>query len=96
MSVTSNLIRAPEKMILLVIFLFANGILTVLQHKVFQNGFYVKAFNILHKNDMICIWETFLDSSISPNDKMLDIKRYKLIRAHNPSCPWYASIIKNS
>ena len=63
---------------------------------IFLNCFYVKAFSILIKNDMICVWQTFLGSSISSNDKILYIKRYKLIRARNPSCSWYVSIIKNS
>ena len=34
---------------------------------------------------MICLSETFLDSSIPTNDESLDMKGYKLIRAHNPS-----------
>ena len=34
---------------------------------------------------MICLSETFLDSSIPTNDERLDMKKFKLIRADNPS-----------
>ena len=34
---------------------------------------------------MICLSETFLDSSTPSNDERLDMKEYKLIRADNPS-----------
>ena len=34
---------------------------------------------------MICLSETFLDSSIPSNDERLNMKEYKLIRADNPS-----------
>ena len=34
---------------------------------------------------MICLSETFLDSSIPTNDERLNMKEYKLIRADNPS-----------
>ena len=34
---------------------------------------------------MICLSETFLDSSIPSNDERLNMKGYKLIRADNPS-----------
>ena len=34
---------------------------------------------------MICLSETFLDSSIPTNDERLSMKGFKLIRADNPS-----------
>ena len=45
----------------------------------------LEAYNVQHKFDMICLSETFLDSSIPTNDERLNMKEYKLIRADNPS-----------
>ena len=45
----------------------------------------LEAYNVEHKFDMICLSETFLDSSIPSNDERLNMKEYKLIRAENPS-----------
>ena len=45
----------------------------------------LEAYNVQHKFDMICLSETFLDSSIPTNDERLSMKGYKLIRADNPS-----------
>ena len=80
---TSNLTQAPEKVILFIIFLFTIGILTVLRHTIFQNCPYLEAYNVQHNFDMICLWETFLDSSIPTNDEGLNMNGYKLRRADN-------------
>ena len=45
----------------------------------------LEAYNVQHKFDMICLSETFLDSSIPTNDERLNMKGYKLKRADNPS-----------
>ena len=45
----------------------------------------LEAYNVQHKFHMICLSETFLDSSIRFNDERLNMKGYKLIRAGNPS-----------
>ena len=45
----------------------------------------LEAYNVEHKFDIICLLETFLDSSIPSNDERLYMKGYKLIRADNPS-----------
>ena len=42
----------------------------------------LEAYNVQHKFDMICLSETFLDSS---DDERLNMKGYKLIRADNHS-----------
>ena len=42
-------------------------------------------YNIQHKFSMICLLETFLDSSVPPSDERLYIKGCKLIRAGNLS-----------
>ena len=36
----------------------------------------LEAYNVDHKFDMICLSETFLDSSISSNDERLNMKGY--------------------
>ena len=45
----------------------------------------LEAYNVQQKFDMVCLSETFLDSSIPINDERLNMKGYKLIRADNPS-----------
>ena len=45
----------------------------------------LEAYNIQHKFDMICLSETFSDSSIPTTNERLNMKGYKLIRAGNPS-----------
>ena len=44
----------------------------------------LEAFNALHNFDIICISESFLDSSFSSNDSALTLKGYKLVRADHP------------
>ena len=45
----------------------------------------LQAFNTLHKFDLICLSGTYLDSSISTEEKSLIIDGYKLLRADHPS-----------
>ena len=45
----------------------------------------LQAFNTLHKFDLICLSETYLDSSISTEEKFLMIDGYKLLHADHPS-----------
>ena len=45
----------------------------------------IKAYNTNHKYDFICINETYLDSSVSADDKELAMEGYKLIRADHPN-----------
>ena len=42
----------------------------------------LQAFNSLHKYDIICLSETFLDSTF--NDQDLDFNGYKILRADHP------------
>ena len=44
----------------------------------------LKAYNAVHRYDIICISETFLDTSISSNDPSLVLDGYTIIRADNP------------
>ena len=43
-----------------------------------------EAYDTIHKYDLICISEAYLDSSVATDDKDL-CKDYNLIRAHYPS-----------
>ena len=45
----------------------------------------IEAYNSDHKYDFICISETYLDSSVSDDDKELDMEGYNFIRAEHPS-----------
>ena len=45
----------------------------------------LQAFNTLHEFDLICLSETYLDSSISTEEKFLMIDGYKLLHADHPS-----------
>ena len=43
------------------------------------------AYNSLHKFDIICLFETYFDSSILPQDPNLEMPGYMLIRVDHPS-----------
>ena len=45
----------------------------------------LEAYNMQHRFHMFCLSETFLDSSIPPNNERLYMKGYKLIRPDTPS-----------
>ena len=45
----------------------------------------LKAFTAVHKFDIICLSETYLDSSIAPDDGNLEISGYSLVRSDHPS-----------
>ena len=45
----------------------------------------LKAFIAVHKFDIICLPETYLDSSVAPDDGNLEISGYSLVRSDNPS-----------
>ena len=58
----------------------------------------LKAFNLIPKFDIICLSETYLDSSILHNDGNLEIPGYNLVRSNPPSnknrggvCVYYKS-----
>ena len=44
----------------------------------------LEAFVSIHKYDLICISESYLNSSISSNDPSSELKGYKLVRADHP------------
>ena len=44
-----------------------------------------QAFNAVHKYDIICLSETYLNSSIPYDDDNLETPGYNLIRADHPS-----------
>ena len=44
----------------------------------------LQAFNSVYQFDIICLSETFLDSSFSSDDMNLSIKGYNIIRADHP------------
>ena len=45
----------------------------------------MQAYNAVHKYDIICLSETYLNSSIPYDDDNLEIPGYNLIRADHPS-----------
>ena len=45
----------------------------------------IEAYNSNHKYDFICVSETYLDSSVSDDDKELAMKRQNFTRADHPS-----------
>ena len=46
---------------------------------------FLKVYNLFYKLDIICLRETYLDSSILPDHSNLKIPRYILVRSHDPS-----------
>ena len=60
----------------------------------------LKAFIAVHKFDIICLSETYLDSSVAPDDDNLEISGYSLVRSDHPSnnkrggvCVYYKNIL---
>ena len=45
----------------------------------------LKAYNSIHKFDIICLWETYLDSKILIDDRNLEIPGYNLVRSDHLS-----------
>ena len=65
----------------------------------FAKIFLLKAYVAIHKFDIICLSETYLDSSIPTNNDNLDIDGYNLLRSDHPSntkrggvCIYYKTI----
>ena len=59
----------------------------------------LKAYITVHKFDIICLSETYLDSSTRPDDDNLEIEGYDIARADNPAnterggvCIYYKNI----
>ena len=46
---------------------------------------YLKAFIAVYKFDIVCLSETYLDSSVAPGDDNLEISGYSLVRSDHPS-----------
>ena len=44
----------------------------------------LEAYNTIHKYDILCISETYLDSSISVDDTTLSLPGYNLVQSHHP------------
>ena len=60
----------------------------------------LKVYNSVHKSDIICLSETYLDSNILPDDSNLEIPDYNLVRSDHPSnkkrggvCIYYKSYL---
>ena len=51
----------------------------------FAKVFLLKAYVAIHKFDIVCLLETYLDSSIPTNNVNLDIDGYNLVRSDHPS-----------
>ena len=45
----------------------------------------LKAYNSVHKFDIICLLQTYRDSNILPDDSNLEIPGYNLVRSNHPS-----------
>ena len=44
----------------------------------------LEAYNTVHKYDILCISETYLDSSVSVNDTTLSLPGYNLVQSDHP------------
>ena len=82
---TLNLTQTPEKNNTSYNFSFCHWNLNSIAAHNFSELYLLETYNVQHKLDMICLSETFLDSSISTNDERLNMKGYKLTRADNAS-----------
>ena len=45
----------------------------------------LEAYNTINKFDIICVSESYLDSTFSTDSKDINIKGYKLVRANHPT-----------
>ena len=45
----------------------------------------LEAYNTVHKYNILCISETYLDSSVSGDDTTLSLPGYNLVRSDHPS-----------
>ena len=54
----------------------------------FAKIFLLKAYLAIHKFDIICLSETYIDSSIPTNNDNLDIDGYNLVRSDHPLSPF--------
>ena len=45
----------------------------------------LQAYNTIHQYDILCISETYLDSSVSTDDSTLSLPGYNLVRSDHPS-----------
>ena len=66
----------------------------------YDKVFLLKAYIAIHKFDVICISETYLDSSSPSDDSNLEISGYTLVRSDHPSnnkrrgvCIYYKSFL---
>ena len=57
---------------------------SILAHD-YSKLFLLKAYISVHKFDIICLSETYLDSAVPIDDDNLVISRYNLIRSDHPS-----------
>ena len=51
----------------------------------FQKVSLIEAYNSLRNYDFICISESFLNSSIAPNEQSLCMNGYEMVRSDHPS-----------
>ena len=61
---------------------------------------FLKAYNSTYKFDIICLLETYLDSTILHDDSNLEISGYNIVRSNHPSnkisggvCIYYKSYL---
>ena len=78
-------------------FLFVTGILTVIAHNYLEISL-LRAYISLHNFDIVCISETYLDSTAALDDENLAIAGYNLLRVDHASnskrggvCVYYKS-----
>ena len=79
---------------------FATGTLIALEPHNFAQLVFLKAYNSIHKFDIICLSETYIDSNILPNYSNLEIPGYDLVRSDHLSnkkrgsvCVYYKSYL---
>ena len=66
-------------------FFFCHQSLNGIADHNFLKMFLVRAYNAIHRFNVICLSETYLESSYHTDDHQLAFPRYNLIRADNPN-----------
>ena len=83
-------------LILVKVFLFVTGISAVFRRTISIKLSLSRPYIAIHKFDVVCLSETYLNASISNDDDSLEVSSYNLFRADRPSNGCFCIYCRNS
>ena len=72
-------------LVLAEVFLFTTGISTTFRRTISIKLSLLRPYIAIHKFDVVCLSETYLNASISNDDDSLEVPSYNLFRVDHPS-----------